>query len=70
MVHIMHRAIVHIMHGAMVHIIKFGGKRELSHIETDMRHRQTNRQTSNRETNKQKTDQQSKLGGKKEYWQA
>ena len=54
----------------MVHIIKFGGKRELGHIETDMRHRQTNRQTSNRETNKQKTDQQSKLGGKKEYWQA
>ena len=37
------------MHCSMVHIIKFGGKRELSHIETDMRHRQT----SDRETNKQ-----------------
>ena len=56
MAHIMHRAIVHIMHCSMVHIIKFGGKRELSHIETDMRHRQTSNRQTNKQTNRA-TDQ-------------
>ena len=50
------------VHIIMVHIIKFGGKRELSCIDADMRHRQTNRQTdqqTNRQTNRP-TDQQKK----------